>query len=224
MNESKNDKTSFLRDIIGCLVFPQNSFKSILKKPDLKKATVLILIIAIFAGWASYNYGAKLPLPDLSQLPGQPSVGAGQFTQMIMIMSAILAVIGVFVFWLISSTLIHVFSRFLGGKGSFRSMLTLAGYASTPLIIQHVLRLVDSFLVSKEELQLTTNLQISTFPLLNSIVNAAVNFFTIFGLWSIILLIFATHDNYKISRVKSTLIIIVSFVILVFISTFLPFI
>jgi hypothetical protein len=229
MSERENKKSGFIRDIIGCLISPRSSFKSIQEKPNLKKATALILVIAIVAAWASFNYTGKLPLPSLpdQQPPGQfpeqgPLISNGQFTQVVLILSAMMSLIGIFGTWLISSVLVHSFSRPLGGKGTFRSILTLAGYASAPLLIQHVLRLADSFMVSQEALQLTATLQISADPLLNSIANATVNIFTIFRLWSIALLIIATRENYKMSTARSTVATFLSFIIVVFVSMFLP--
>ena len=221
MSERESKDSGFVRDIIRTLTSPRNSFKSILEKPSLKKATVLILVIAIVAAWASFNYGGKLPLPDLDQ--DQQPLGPGQLTQLMMIVSAMMAIIGVFGTWLLSSVLVHGISRPLGGKGTFRDMLMLAGYASTPLLLQHVLRLADSFMISQETLQFTAVLQISANPLLNSIANAAVGIFAIFRLWSIVLLIIATRENYKLSTAKSIVVTVLSFVIIVIVSAFLPF-
>ena len=221
MSERESKDSGFVRDIIRTLTSPRNSFKSILKKPSLKKATVLILVIAIVAAWASFNYGGKLPLPDLDQ--DQQPLGPGQLTQLMMIVSAMMAIIGVFGTWLLSSVLVHGISRPLGGKGTFRDMLMLAGYASTPLLMQHVLRLADSFMISQETLQFTAVLQISANPLLNSIANAAVGIFAIFRLWSIVLLIIATRENYKLSTAKSIVVTVLSFIIIVIVSAFLPF-
>lgn len=226
MNERENKKSRFIREIIGCLTSPRSSFKSILEKPSLMKATALILVIAIVAAWASFNYMGKLPLTFFAQrvFPGQGiPVNPEQLRQASIIMSAVTALIGVFGTWLISSALIHGFSRTLRGKGSFKSMLTLAGYASAPLLIQQVLRLADSFMAGQEELlQLATSLQISAYPLLNSIANAAVDTFTIFRIWSIALLIIATRENYKMSTTRSTVATFLSLIIMVFVSVFLP--
>jgi len=208
---------SFIRDLVRCLISPQSSFRSILEKPSLMKATALILVIAIVAAWASFNYTGKLPLSYfIDQLPGGIA-NPEQLRQASIIAGAMTALIGVFGTWLISSALIHGFSSRLGGKGTFRSMLTLAGFASTPLLIQQVLRLADSFMVSEEALQLATSLQMP------AIAEAAVGIFTIFGIWSMILLIIATRENYKMSTAKSTAATILSFIVLIFISAFLPF-
>ena len=196
MNEGESKKSGFIREIIGCLTSPRSSFRSILEKPSLMKATALILVIAIVAAWASFNYTGEFPLTYL---------------------------VGVFGTWLISSALIHGFSTPLGGNGTFRSVLTLAGYASAPLLIQQVLRLADSFVVSQEEvLQFVTSLEISAYPLLNRIANAAVDTFTIFRIWSMALLIIAIRENYKISTARSTVAAALSFILMVFISALLP--
>ena len=169
------------------------------------------------AAWASLNYTSKLPSLE-GLLPGQGiPVNPEQLRPALTIMSAVTALTGIFGTWLASSALVHGFSRALRGKGTFKSMLTLAGYASIPLLIQHVLRLADSFMISEEALQLATSLQMSV------IAEAAVGIFTIFGIWSMILLIIAARENYKITTVKSTAATILSFIVLIFISAFLSF-
>lgn len=223
MNERESRKLSFIRDIMGCLTSPRSSFKSILEKPSLMKATALILVIAIVAAWASFNYTGKLP-PSyfVDQRPGG-IVNPEQLRQASIIVGAMTALVGVFGMWLISSALIHGFSRTVRGKGSFRNMLTLAGYASAPLLIQQVLRLADSFMVSQEQvLQLVTGLQISVYPLLNTIANTAMNIFTIFRLWSIALLVVAVRENYKMSTARSIVVAVTSCILIAFLSVFLP--
>jgi len=232
MNNRESGKLSFIKELIGCLISPRSTFRSILEKPSFMKATALILTIAIVAAWASSNYRGKLPLTySIEQRHGWlfprqgTSINSEQLHQASMLINAMLMFSGVFGTWLISSALVHGFSRALGGRGYFKSMLTLAGYASAPLFIQHVLRLMDSFMVSQEGLlQIATSLQILAYPLLNSIANAAVDIFTIFRLWSIVLLIIATRENYKISRTRATVATVLAFIIVVFISAFLPLI
>lgn len=200
MNEREKRKLGFIGIIIRWLISPRSSFRSILEKPSLMKATAVVLIIAILAAWASFNYRGKLPL---TSSPGQALI----------IIEAMMTLIGVFATWLISSALIHGFSRALGGRGYFRSMLMLAGYASAPLLIQHAIRLADSFMVSQEAL-----LQLATSLRLNPIANAALDIFTIFRIWSIVLLLIAARENYKISTTKSIAATGLSFIVIMFIS------
>jgi len=223
MNKIESRKLSFIREIIGCLTSPRSSFRSVLESPSLMKATALILVIAIVSAWASFNYTGKLP-PSffVDQQPGG-ILNPEQLRQASMTINAMLGLISIFGTWLIGSALIHGFSSPLGGKGTFKSMLTLAGYASTPLLIQQVLRLADSITASKEEvLQLATGLQISAYPLLNTIANATMSIFTIFRLWSIVLFVVAIHENYKMSTARSIVIAAISFVLIAFLSVLLP--
>jgi hypothetical protein len=223
MNKIENGKLSFIREIIGCLISPRSSFRSILESPSLLKATALILVIAIVASWASFNYTGKLPTSFfVDQRPGG-IVNAEQLRQASMTINAMLGLISIFGTWVIGSALIHGFSSPLGGKGTFKSMLTLAGYASTPLLIQQVLRLADSFTAGQDAvLQLVTGLQISVYPLLNTIANATMNIFTIFRLWSIVLFVVAIRENYKMSTARSIFVAAISFVLIAFLSVLLP--
>jgi len=148
MSENNGIRLSFLKQVNGCITSPKSTFKSILAQPSLRKITLLLSIITIIAVIASYNYMEKLPLPDISeiinrrqqlqQLPRGPLApdinipNPEQLQQRLMIVSSILMIIGVFTSWLISSSLLHVFSRVQGGKSSLRNMLILGGFASTP--------------------------------------------------------------------------------------------
>jgi hypothetical protein len=217
---SKNERSG-LRQVIHCLKSPKSSFKSILEKPSLRMAAALIFVIAIIAAWAGYNYMGKLPL----KFPVEGGlVNPEQIRQALMVVSVIASFISIFGGWFISSALLHAFSRFQGGKGTFKNMLTLAGYASTPLLIQNLLRLIDSFTVSQEELlRIAGTLQVSSQPFLNAIANIAINTFTIFRLWSMALIAIALRENYKISTSRSIATVIVTYIIMMFLSIILPF-
>ena len=237
MSENNGERLSFFKQVSGCITSPRSTFKSILANPSLRKTALLLSIIAIIAVIASYNYIGKLPLLDISeiinsqqQLPRGPLApeinipNPEQLQQRRMIVSSIVVLIGIFSSWLISSSILHVFSRVQGGKSSLRNMLILAGFASTPFLIQNTLRLIDSFTISPDQvLQLMIRSQIFENQFLNSVLNSALDKFSIFWLWSLSLLVIALQENYKISRTRSIITVIVTFIIMVLISTFLPF-
>ena len=227
MSKGEGEELGFVGQVIGCLTSPRGSFRSILEKPILLRAAVLILVIAVIAAWASYNYMGKLPLTFIPEgeagLFMGPGVSPEQIRQASMIVSVMMGLIGVFGSWLISSAIVHALSRAQRGKGTFRGMLTLAGYASTPLLIQHLLRLIDSFMVTEQGLlQLSGATQVFNQPLLNAITNAAINTFSIFRLWSAALLIIALCENYKISTARSVVTVAATYIIILFLSMFLP--
>jgi hypothetical protein len=191
MSNREPGNTRFISEIAGSLFAPRATFKSIMEKPRLMKATALIIVIGVVATLASFNYTGTVPF---------------------------LSVVGT---WLISSALIHGLSSRLGGTGTLRSMLSLAGYASTPLLIQHLLRFIDSFIASPEALlQFTTTFQIFSSPLPNALVNAVLDVFNIFSIWSILLHVIATRENYNMSTRRSTVATLVSTIAVVIISAF----
>lgn len=205
MSEKKGERMSLLRQIIECIISPRSIFRSLLDESRLRNSILLVSTIAIIASSASYNYMGKLP-------------------QSKMIIFPIMKLISIFGSWLISSSLLHVLSRVQGGKSSLRNMLILAGFASTPFLIQNTLRLIDSFTISPDQvLQLMIRSQIFENQFLNSVLNTALDKFNIFWLWSLSLLVIALQENYKISRTRSIITVIVTFIIIVLISTFIPF-
>jgi len=205
MSEKKGERMILLRQIIECIISPRSTFRSLLDESSLRNSILLVSTIAIIATLASYNYMGKLP-------------------QSQMIIFPLMRLIGIFSSWLISSSLLHVFSRVQGGKSSLRNMLILAGFASTPFLIQNTLRLIDSLTINPEQvLQLMIRSQIFENQFLNSVLNSALNKFSIFWLWSLSLQVIALQENYKISRTRSIFTVIITFIIMVLISTFLPF-
>ena len=212
MSEKLSGKLGLIEDFIRCLVSPRSSFRSLLEKPNFLRATGLILVIAIVAALASFNYMSKLPLNSLPQQPPPGLLG---------ILGAILALIGVFGTWLIGSALIHVLSSILKGNGAFGSILTLVGYASLPLLIQQLLRLADSFVISPEGVLQFAAFQVSAGSFGGIIANAAINTFTVFRVWSMILIVIATRENYKMSTTKSAIAVVLSFVLIAFVPVFL---
>lgn len=196
---------SLLRQIIECIIFPRSTFRSLLNKSNLRYSILLISMIAIIATLASYIYVEKLPQSLITIFP-------------------IMTLIVIFGSWLITSSLLHIFSRVQGGKSSLRNMLILSGFTSTPLLIQHTLRLIDSITISPEQiLPLMIRSQIFENQFLNAVLNSALNRFSVFWLWSLSLQVIALQENYKISRARSIITVFVTFIIMILISTFLPF-
>jgi len=136
MSKPEDLEQSFLRQVIGCIASPRRTFKSIADKPSLVKAAVIVFFIAVFAAWASYNYLGKLPLPSVTpqgRNQGFPRPGGfvnpEQVQQTLMVLGAVVELVGVFAAWFVSSAILHGFSKVTGGKGNFKGLMALAGYA-----------------------------------------------------------------------------------------------
>ncbi len=218
-----------LKRIFSCLVSPRKTFRSILEKPRLLNASILMLIIALIAASANYIYVSKLPLTFIIAekiLQGRVPItliNPEQLRQAMVIMNVILGFTVIFGRWIIGAIIIHIFSKTQKTEGSFTNMLTLAAYSSTPLLLQHILRLIDSFVITEDEVKLIMSpLQVSSQPFLNATANAALDTFNIFTLWSMILLVVAASENYKTSTIKSTIIVVAAYIAIMFLSLILP--
>lgn len=193
----------FFGELLGCLTFSRESFKKVGQRPSLRRGLAVVLLAATVAAAASYNYH-QLPLAGVS-------LGSE--------IAAVLMFIGGFVWWLLSSSLFHGFAKLFKKTGSFAGTLTLTGYASSPMLIQHVLRLVDSLVVgSGSASKLSGTLTLFPDPGINSVANAVVDTFTLFRLWSIGLYIIAVSENYKMSLARSTVVAVGACIILMLLS------
>ncbi len=200
MSEKKVENMSLFRQIIECIIAPRSAFRSLLNESNLKHSILLISTIAIIATLATYIYLEKL--------------------QNLITIFPIIKLISIFGSWLISSSLLHIFTRVQGSKSSLRNMLILIAFTSTPLFIQHTLRLIDSLTINPEQvLQLMTRSQIFENRFLNTALNSALNKLSIFWLWSTYLQVIALQENYNISKNRSIIIVIVTFIIMILMST-----
>ena len=179
------------------LFSPRKTFESIQGK-DLSGGLLVIALIALFSAWTGYIYSFKLPI---LQIPGIGQNGGfqnpGTFRTNMAILLAIGSGLGGVVEWLVLSVLIFLAGRLMIGKGSFRKMLALTAFSSMPLIIQQVLRLIDSYTVPEQTLLSMMSAGSST---QNLLISQILSVFTVFGIWSFAITLVAVSVNYGASK------------------------
>ncbi|MDP2899762.1 MAG: Yip1 family protein [Candidatus Bathyarchaeota archaeon] len=97
---------------------------------SLRNALVIILVTAALSAATAYTTVGNIEVPI---------AGAGD---MIKNASAVIAVVGTLLGWVLSTVIYHGGARLLGGKGSLNRMFALSGYASLPILGQQILRFV----------------------------------------------------------------------------------
>ncbi|MCD6479234.1 YIP1 family protein [Candidatus Bathyarchaeota archaeon] len=178
---------------LRCLINPLDTLSKVDER-DLWIGLVVVLLIAFLASTARYNYAMKLPIeiPEFLQRPGS-RVNPETFKRNIAYFQAFSEGATTILNWLLTSILIHLYTRALGGRGSLRRLMAKAGFASTPLLIQQLLRLIDSYTITGENLlELIASLQSWTPRILTHI--------SLFQIWLLILLIIAASTNYRTSK------------------------
>lgn len=187
--------------LLGCLLRPQNIFIEI-GEGDITLGLLIIFLIASVTSTARYQYALKLPLeiPEFYQTTRQ-RIDPETFKRNIVSFQAFREGLTVFANWLISTLLIHLNTRLLGGKGSFKGMLAKASFASTPQLIQQAIRVADAYTISREEL-----LVLMASPKAPSIFQfffMLLESLNLFLLWTLMLLTIAASTNYGISRKRA---------------------
>jgi len=221
-------KTKFLNQILDCSRSPRRGFESI-KSEDLKKGMVIILLIAAISAYAGYNYTSKttFQLPFLSdprasqQMPTQ-AINSDALRTNLIIFSTLGNFITVFTGWLLTGVVLHVLARLMTGEGGLKRLLAQMGFASTPLVLQQLLRLIDAYMISPEALMdVRASLALGG-SLAMRFMSRAMTTFTIFGIWTFILTVMAVSVNYQGSKRKSAIATIVTYVVVIVVRLFLP--
>ena len=108
--------------------------------------------------------------------------------------SAVIAVIGTLLGWVLSTVVYHGGARLLGGKGSLNRMFALSGYASLPLLGHQLLRFVYYTVLGQPMSTTTTRLDL------------LFDAFNVFTVAALILTGVAVMINYGLSGRKAALV------------------
>jgi len=197
------------------LFSPRKTFESI-QGSDLSGGLLVIVLIALFSAWAGYIYSFKLPI---LQIPGIGPNGGfqnpGTFRTNMAIILAIGGGLGGVVEWLVLSVLVFLVGRLMIGKGSFRKMLAFTAFSSMPLVIQQVLRLIDSYTVPEQMLLSMTAAR-------NLLISQILSVFTIFGIWSFAITLVAVSVNYGASKRRAFVATLTAYILFILLRTFTP--
>lgn len=115
-------------------------------------ATLAVFVSGYFKARAAMMGEVQLPpdweywTPDM-QNNFMQAQQATQSPVFVYIIPLVLSLVGLWLGWLILSGLLHLGSTLLGGRGSMRSALSVAGWASLPFLVRDLLRIVFVLLV-----------------------------------------------------------------------------
>lgn len=209
-----DEKTGLMELSIGVLKAPQSTFKRINER-NLVSGLIIINILGILKASSTALYVNKIPIELLIPEIGQAGADASRIAQNIGTISAIGGFLSVLVWYIITVFIIHGMGIITGDQGSIKKVLTMNGFASIPFILQQLLRFVDSIVTSPESL---TGFYISKMAVtgifMKSLVNT--NVLTLFGVYTWLLIGYATSTNYGISRRKALIFSLVPFLVFFF--------
>lgn len=204
---------SFTEKLIGVITVPSETFKHITEK-DLKKGLLIIFIIVLLSGFAGFTYFSKMSMG--SQISDMQS----QIAPFIAVANAITYITR----WLVPSIIIAVMAKLMIGEGKIKRLLVMTSYASMPLLILQILRVIDSQIISSAEVGQVIASRFTGEGFVVRFLNQGLNVLNVFGLLTLILTVYAVRENYETSTSKATQVTIISYLVYVIIRTFLPLI
>ena len=202
-----------MEKLIGVITVPGETFKHITEK-DLNKGLLIIIITAILSGFAGSTYFSKMSLgPQLSDMQSQ-------MAPFIAIANALTYVTR----WLAPSLIIAVIAKLMIGDGSTKRLFAMTSFASIPLLILQILRIIDSQIISPSEVGQVIASRFTGEGLLVRFLNQGLNVLNVFGLITLIFTVYAVTENYGTSNRKAAQVTVLSYLTYLIIRTFLPLI
>jgi len=129
---------NLMERITGMITRPKETIDDISENPYIEEAVLIVGITAVFYAISAYLMQSKI-IYDY----GDMDVSGMETLKLITTVTPIImALIGVFVMWVIAAGIVHLISVALGGEGKFIQMLVVYGYAYIPIIISTVVGII----------------------------------------------------------------------------------
>lgn len=226
----------FLGKVAGVLTSPGKAFESI-EEGDFMRGVALVLLAAVLTAWAGVLYTSKMDLTALAPSLGSSSRAGGFFGQgfqgtpsidvetmrsRLMPFIAIGYGLGAFTRWLVPSLIILFIAKILVGEGSSKRALAMTGFAHAPMVAQQLLRVADAYRITSQELTVIVSSRLIATNLIGRILNQALSIFTVFGVATVVLTVFAVSTNYEATMKRAAAVTISSYLVYVLLRTYLP--
>lgn len=211
------EKPGFIGQVTGVLYKPRKVFSTV-DEGDLVKGLIVMILMVILASYSSMLYMSKIPLSVLS--PQLEGIDTSQLEGTMGIFAGIGSGVTILIGWVASTLLMHGLGRFSGGDGSMKRFFALHGFASVPSLLNQVLRIADASIIDSSSL----SSYFVTYRDMGSKVLRALlgtNLVNIWGLATVALLVLAVEENYKTSRSRSIMVVLLPSVVYFLITYFM---
>lgn len=234
----------FFQHLQGIILSPREEMSRIAKRPNIGQPLLIIAVIGILAGIALFIYHSKVTIvltDNFKQefnemMMGSSELGAESFIDFFVSLMPFMMVFGLFMNWIIFNGVIlwilHsiISSGVPAHKRSFKTILTIIGWSSLPLILEELINFIYVlFFVSKSTITMNSLADLAlleTIETTGSIGLILVVFSLLIQIVSVILVYFAVKsiDPYEYHAIVITVLYaILPFALSFVLSGFLPF-
>ena len=202
----------FIQHFQGVLLSPQLEMPRIIKRPNLKQPFLVVLIVGIIAGIASFLIFSKVSFApgfadEFFQSMGYTSdliegIDIESLMQTSLMMGAFLSPIGYIINWIVINSIIlwilHaiISSQIPSQERNFKTMATIAGWSFLPLIFDELIYLISVvlFIPATTVNNMNELAAIESFGSVDGIAVFLLLISLIFQIWSAILVYFASKS------------------------------
>jgi hypothetical protein len=203
------EKPGFIGQVFGVLYKPRKVFSTV-DEGDLAKGLIVMILMVILASYSTMLYMGKIPLTVLS--PQLEEFDNIQFEGTMGIFAGMGTGISIIVGWVLGTLLMHGLGRFSSGSGSAKRFFAMHGFASILGFFNQLIRIADASIIDQASLT-------SYFIMYRDIKGKAlrallgINLVNIWGLATVVLLVLAVEENYKIGRSRAIMIVLLPSVV-----------
>ena len=202
------EEQGFISKVTGVLTRPTETFKNI-DEASLSRGFIIVLVAALLSGLAQCVYLSKIPVAFfLSRIPVNIA-NPGAVKNQILTFAPIFSAAELLIFWLFTTLIIHVASSQLSQGGSLNAIYAKTGYASTVLIIQQLVRLIDASILTSGAVTGLYSQGIGQQGLTN-LLTIILRVYPLFRVLYLILVGMAIAVNYSMSPRRATIIALAS--------------
>lgn len=207
--------------IVGVLISPGETFESIVRRPDWVVPLLILLLVSVVGGvllasrvdFQTVAQEAMEMDPRTANMSANQAATAARFTAMTMKISAYASpVLSLIAFLIVSGVLLMSF-RLMAGEGTFLQAFSVTIYAWYPRLIKGILSTV--VLLSRKSISIfdlqnpvMSNLGFLFDPKSKPLQFAMASSIDLFAIWSVILMVIGFAAMSKLTRAKSTAIVI----------------
>lgn len=206
---------NLMEKITGMVTRPKETIEDISENPYIEEAVLVVGITSVFYAISAYLMQSKI-IYDYSDMDVS---GLETLKLITTVMPIIMALIGVFVMWVIAAGIVHLISVALGGEGKFIQMLVLYGYAYIPLIISTVVGIILMNFVDPVTITISStgaaDSSMADF-MSNPLYQASLVSGTIFKLWSIGLVFMGVKHIHDLSGNRALIAVALPLLYLIF--------
>jgi hypothetical protein len=211
-------RPSFFSRFFGALFSPDETFASIARRPDFVAPMIVLLLLALGGGAVMANRvdftGPAREKMEEKKVPADRIDSQVRMIAAVSKVAAYCAPIFTILLWLLSSAILLLAFRMMGGEGTYGQAYSTTLYAYIPRALQSVIVVLVIFLrggtVGAAELPtiVKSNLAFLVSQKATPMLFAVASAVDVFALWSLVLSIIGFAYVSRFSRAKSAAIVI----------------